>query len=71
MKYPSRRYVLVKNIVETAMVDENIYNGVQKVQSNNKMFMDESSLKECILNLKIKNSEGYDRIPQRISKEGV
>ena len=60
----------VKNIVETAMVDENIYNGVQKVQANNKMFMDEQSVRECILSLKIKNSEGFDRIPQRILIEG-
>ena len=33
--------------------------------------MDESSMRECITNLKIKNSEGYDRIPQRILKEGI
>ena len=33
--------------------------------------MDESSVRECITNLKIKNREGYDRIPQRILKEGL
>ena len=44
----------VKNIAETTMVDKNIYNGVQKVQANNKMFMDELAVKECVLSLKIK-----------------
>ena len=44
----------VKNIVETTKIDENIYNGERKIYSNSKMFMDEASVKECILNLKIK-----------------
>ena len=35
------------------------------------MFMDQKSVKECILNLKIKNSEAFDRIPQRILREGI
>ena len=35
------------------------------------MFMDKLSVKDCITNLKIKNSEGFDRIPQRILKEGI
>ena len=34
------------------------------------MFMDKASVKEWILNLKIKNSEGYDRIPQWVLKQG-
>ena len=33
--------------------------------------MDQKLVKECILNLKIKNSEGFDRIPQRILREGI
>ena len=61
----------VKKIVDTTVVDENIYNGTRKIYSNNKMFMDQKSVKECILNLKIKNSEGFDRIPQRILREGI
>ena len=35
------------------------------------MFMDANSIRECILSLKIKNSEGYDRIPQRVLVDGV
>ena len=58
------------------MVDENIYNGVHKVQANNKMFMDELAVKECVLSLKIKkqwgirqnSTENTKRRCRRISK---
>ena len=30
------------------------------------MFMDSNSVKDILTSLKIKNSEGYDRIPQRV-----
>ena len=33
--------------------------------------MDPDSIRECILSLKMKNTEGYDRIPQRILVDGV
>ena len=42
-----------------------------KELANIKMFMDEQAVRECILSLKIKNSEGFDRIPQRILIEGI
>ena len=35
------------------------------------MFMYPDSIKECVMSLKMKNSEGYDRIPQRILIDGV
>ena len=35
------------------------------------MFMDPDSIKECVISLKMKNPEGYDRIPQRILIDGV
>ena len=35
------------------------------------MFMDKESIRECILNLKVKNSAGFDHIPQRIIVDGV
>ena len=35
------------------------------------MFMDPTSIRECILSLKIKNCERYDRIPQRCLIDGV
>jgi hypothetical protein len=36
------------------------------VQAIDKMFMDENSIKECMSTLKPKNSEGFDRISQRV-----
>ena len=35
------------------------------------MFMDKVSIMECILSLQVKNSEGIDRIPQRILVDGA
>ena len=35
------------------------------------MFMDSLSIKDCALSLKSKNAEGYDRIPQRILRDGL
>ena len=56
---------------ETVQIDDQIYNGKKKVQTENKMFMDLSSIIECVKSLKIKNSEGYDRIPQRVLVDGI
>ena len=35
------------------------------------MFMDPTSVKEILRSLKIKNSKGFDRIPQRILVDGA
>ena len=47
------------------------YNGKRKTTTDNKMFMDPISVKECMLALKLKNTEGYDRIPQRVLIDGA
>ena len=36
-----------------------------------RMFMSQSDVRECILSIKIKNCEGFDRIPQRILVDGI
>jgi hypothetical protein len=41
------------------------------VEAVNKNFMDLQSVKECITSLKIKNKEGFDRIPQRVLVDGI
>ena len=56
---------------EVANLTESVYNGRKKITSDPKMFMDPVSVKECMLSLKMKNSEGYDRIPQRCLVDGV
>ena len=52
-------------------MDKEVYNGAPKIQCQSSMFMDPDSIRECILSLKMKNTEGYDRIPQRILIDGV
>ena len=48
-----------------------VYNGRKKVNSTNKNFMTENEILEAVKSLKMKNSEGYDRIPQRILIDGI
>ena len=58
------------DIVSTTTVDQNVYNGKRKVCVQCKMFMTSDHINECVKNIKIKNTEGFDRIPQRILVEG-
>ena len=60
----------VKNLSESTNIRDDVYNGRKKSNAVNKMFMDQISVKECILSLKVKNCKGYDRIPQRILVDG-
>ena len=60
----------VNDIVNNTIIDENIHNGFKKLNSENLFFMSSTDLKECIKNIKIKNCEGYDRIPQRVIVDG-
>ena len=61
----------VKRLVRDSAIDPNIYNGIQKILSNNVFFMGKEAVLDCVASLKIKNSEGYDRVPQRIIKDGI
>ena len=61
----------IRNIVDHVVVDSDVYNGVKKLDGTISMFMDPVSIKECVLTLKSKNTEGLDRIPQRILLDGV
>ena len=61
----------VKDILTSVSIDEEVYNGKELINANSTMFMDSQSIKECVLSLKLKNAEGYDRIPQRILRDGL
>ena len=61
----------VKSIVESCKVDNDVYNGKRKVHSTDKNFMTIENVNRAIKSVKIKNCEGYDRIPQRILCEGI
>ena len=48
-----------------------MFNGHRLVNTSDHMFMGANIVKECILSLKSKILEGFDRIPQRIISDGV
>ena len=60
----------VKSIVETCRVNDNVYNGSQKVNGLESNFMTARNVLDALRSIKIKNCEGYDRMSQRILNEG-
>ncbi len=61
----------IKNALAETQIKNNVYNGKRKVTSESKMFMSSKDILECLKSIKIKNCEGYDRIPQRILNDGA
>ena len=61
----------IRNLVNHVEIDNQVYNGNQKVLSHNKMFIDQVSVKKCMLSLKNKKTEGMDRIPQCVLLDGA
>ena len=60
----------INKLTEEVNIENNVYNGKRRFTINEANFMDFQSVKECIASLKSKNSEGIDRIPQRILTDG-
>ena len=61
----------VKRLVESVTIDPNVQNSVQKTVMGGGDFMTRDRVFECIKQLKSKNCEGYDCIPQRIILDGI
>ena len=61
----------VKIIASEATIDENVFNGTKKVTCLPSPFMSCDNILECLKDIKPKNCEGYDRIPQRILTDGA
>ena len=61
----------VKNIVNSVTVNSEVYNGQKLVNSGDSMFMDTDAIISVVGTMKVKNSEGFDRIPQRVIREGI
>ena len=61
----------VKNLVKNVGVDKLVENGTQKLVSDEVGFMTRDRVYECLKQLKSKNCEGYDRIPQKILLDGL
>ena len=53
----------VEDHVKSSIIDNHVYNGKCRLIVANRNFMTKSDVKECMLSLKNKKSEGYDRIP--------
>ena len=60
----------VDKFVKSANIDRGVYNGTTKMVAAETNFMSRLEILECVKQLKIKNCEGYDRIPQRILIDG-
>ena len=61
----------IETITNVINVEDDVYNGSQKLIPGSKMFMTKDNILECIKTIKVKNNEGYDRIPQRILVDGI
>ena len=56
----------INDIVVETTSSSTVYNRRKKIFETSKNFMTSANIMEAITNLKVKNSEGFDRIPQRI-----
>ena len=61
----------LEKIVKNANIDPNVYNGRTKMTVAESNFMSPLEIVECVKQLKIKNCESYDHIPQRILIDGI
>jgi hypothetical protein len=59
----------VERLAQNTSIDPKIHKGYRKICCNDSFFMNREDIVECVSTLTIKNSEGYDRIPQRIIKD--
>jgi hypothetical protein len=60
----------IKQILSETSIDYGIFNGNRKLHCDSVFFMDINSVRDCMEFLITKSSEGHDRIPQRIIKDG-
>ena len=61
----------VKLIVESTVIHPQVHNGNQKIFQYHNPAITAIDILECVKSLKVKNCEGFDRIPQRILSEGI
>ena len=61
----------VNTITTSTSINPNVHNGHQKIFIPHEHSIEMNDVAECIKSLKIKNSEGFDRIPQRILIDGL
>ena len=61
----------VENIVNNQIINDQVYNGKKRVDTQTLNFMSENEVLKAIKSLKPKNCEGHDRIPVRVIFDGI
>ena len=61
----------IAQITSTTQISNAVYNGTKKVNYENSFFMTDTDILESLRSIKIKNCEGFDRIPQRVLVDGA
>ena len=61
----------ISTLINNAVISQNVYNGSEKIRTNDKNFMTPDKVLESMKGLKVKNCEGCDLIPQRILADGI
>jgi hypothetical protein len=60
----------VDNIINETDLNETIYNGKQKIIPEKLNFISIDNVRECVNSIKMRNVEGFDRIPQKVLIDG-
>jgi hypothetical protein len=63
--------IKIKNLYNEVDIDDNVYNGRKLITTTDKFFMEFEAVRECMCSLKSKNSEGFNRIPQKILHDSL
>ena len=58
-------------IVNEQTLSENVYNGVQKMNAKNHIFMTEQEIRKATNSMKPNNCDSHDQIPLRILIDGL
>ena len=61
----------VNSLISNANINQSVYNGITKIRVNEENFMTLHNVTKAMKEIKLKNSEGCDRIPQRILLDGI
>ena len=61
----------VSSITSNLQINNNIYNGSNKITAENTHFMSSTDISNVMSSIRVKNCEGFDRIPQRILVDGA
>jgi hypothetical protein len=54
----------ILGLLDQTKIENDVYSGERKIYSEDKKFMTRQDIYKCIMTLKSKNSEGFERIPQ-------